>query len=143
MLSKKAEKILLRDISPKYIMMELLVYLKSQKIIRPGYTTLQSIIRSIINAESKRLADILQSNLSSEDKTLLETLLIDGSTLSNLSAIKQDAKDFKHDMIVPERQKLELLYPMYQFAKRTIPSLKLSQYNVHYYASLVNLLYYI
>lgn len=138
LLSKQVEKILLRDITPKYIMMELLAYLEFQKIIRPGYTTLQSIISSLINAERKRLADILQSNLSSEDKTLLETLLIDGSTLSNLAAIKQDAKDFKHYMIVAERQKLELLHPMYQLAQRMIPSLKLSQHNMHYYASLVN-----
>ncbi len=82
LLSKKVEKTLLRDINPKYIIMELLAYLDSQKIIRPGYTTLQSIISSIINAERKRLADIIQSNLSREDKALLETLLIDGNTLN-------------------------------------------------------------
>jgi hypothetical protein len=47
LLSMQVEKILSRDITPQYIMMELLAYLESQKIIRPGYTTLQSIISSI------------------------------------------------------------------------------------------------
>ena len=104
-------------------MMELLTYLEDQKIIRPGYTTLQSIISSISNVERKRLADIILSSLNSEDKALLDTLIIDGNTLSNLAAIKQDAKDFKRYMIRAERQKLERLHPIYQLAKG-LPSSK-------------------
>lgn len=138
LLSRQVEKFLSRDITAQYIMMELLTYLEDQKIIRPGYTTLQSIISSISNVERKRLADIILSSLNSEDKALLDTLIIDGNTLSNLAAIKQDAKDFKRYMIRAERQKLERLHPIYQLAKRITPALKLSTHNMHHYASLVS-----
>lgn len=133
-----AEKALLRDMNPQFITMELLSQLEIQKIIRPGYTTLQTIISSAINVERKRLALIIQNDLTDEDKNILQSLLIEEGTLSKLAAIKQDAKDFKFHMMTEERQKMVTLAPIYQIAKRMIPNLKLSQQNMHHYASLIH-----
>ena len=60
------------------------------------------------------------------------------NTLSELAAIKQDAKNFGHKMMVAERQKRATLAPLYAMAKALLPSLDISQLNIAYYASLAN-----
>ena len=138
LLYSHAAKVLLRDTNPQFIAMELLSYLQIQKITRPGYTTLQTIVSAVINIERKRLTDVIRNYLTTEDKNILQVLLVEESTLSKLASIKQDAKDFKAYMIIDERKKMEILQPVYQITKRLLPNLKLSQQNMHYYANLVN-----
>ncbi|MBY0378975.1 MAG: Tn3 family transposase [Burkholderiales bacterium] len=133
-----AEKIICRDMNQKFITMEILDYLQTQKIIRPRYTTLQVIVSSIINNEYNRIFGIINSSLTNEEITLLKSLVIDEDTLSKLAALKQDAKDFKPQMMIAERNKLETLRPIYKTIKRLMQSLKLSQQNLHYYAELAN-----
>lgn len=50
-----SDDIIQRDIQPQFIALALLSYLTEQKIIRPGYTTLQTTVSTIINDERKRL----------------------------------------------------------------------------------------
>jgi TnpA family transposase len=138
LLYSHATKALLCDMNPQFITMELLSHLQTHKIIRPGYTTLQTIVSTVINNERKRLATVIQNNLTTEDIKLLQPLLIEEDTLSKLAAIKQDAKDFKPRMMIAERQKMETLRPIYQITKRLIPYLKLSQQNMHHYANLIH-----
>lgn len=133
-----AEKIIHRDMNQKFIAMEILDYLQDQKIIRPRYTTLQTIVSTIINNEYTRIFGIINSSLTGEDIASLKNLLIDEDTLSKLAALKQDAKDFKPQIIIAERNKLETLRPIYQTVKRLMPELKLSQQNLHNYAELAN-----
>ena len=133
-----AKNIIRRDMNPKFIAIEILDFLQQQKIIRPGYTTLQAVVSNIINAEFDRLAMIANNALTNEDITLLKNLITEDDTLSKLAALKQDAKDFKPQMMVAERNKLEILRPIYQLTKRLMPMLRLSQQNLHYYAGLVN-----
>ena len=59
-------------------------------------------------------------------------------TLSELSAIKQDAKHFGYRMMVLERQKRATLEPLYRMAKSVLPKLSISQQNLDYYASLAD-----
>ncbi|MCW5590219.1 MAG: Tn3 family transposase [Legionellales bacterium] len=127
-----------RDVTLDYLVMESLTFLQQEKIIRPGYTTLQIILSEALTTERKRLADILKDGLSEAEKTSLLTLLDKEDTLSKLAALKQDAKGFKHHMLVVEREKLTLLKPLYVIAKAMVPKLKLSQQNLHYYASLAH-----
>ena len=108
--------------NPQFIAMELLSHLQIYKIIRPKYTTLQTIVSGVINTERKRLANIIQNNLTEQDTILLQSLLIEEDTLSKLAAIKQDAKDFKQWMMKEEKQKMETLKQIYQITKRLIPS---------------------
>ena len=101
-----AEKIIRRDMNQKFIAMEVLDYLQHQKIIRPRYTTLQAVVSTIINTEYDRLAEIMTNCLTHEDIILLKNLITEEDTLSKLAALKQDAKDFKPQMMVAERNKL-------------------------------------
>jgi TnpA family transposase len=133
-----AQKLIHRDMSQQFIAMGLLDYLQVQRIIRPKYTTLQTLVSTIINKERSRLAQIIRSHLSDKDKQLLESMIAEDETLSKLAALKQDAKDFKPQMMITERKKLETLRPVHQIIKSLIPLLKLSQQNLHHYASLVN-----
>ena len=133
-----AAKALSCDMNPQFITMELLSHLQTYKIIRPKYTTLQTIVSGVINTERKRLANIIQNNLTEQDTILLQSLLIEEDTLSKLAAIKQDAKDFKASMMKEEKQKMATLKQIYQITKRLLPHLGLSQQNMHYYANLIN-----
>lgn len=136
LLFAQATGIIQRDTQPQFIALELLSYLTEQKIIRPQYTTLQTIVSSIINTERKRLTAILQTSLTPEEKSALQGLLVDEGSLSKLAAIKQDARNFKARMMSRESDKLAMLKPLYQIIRRLLPILKLSQQNIQYYADL-------
>ena len=140
LLISQSEQILRRDVSPQFIVIELLAFMQEKKIMRPGYTTLQAIISKVLNTERNRLGIILQESLTKEDKSSLHKLLLEkeAETLSGLADLKQDTKDFKARMISAEREKLLSIKPLYMLAKSLLPRLNLSQQNVHYYASLVD-----
>lgn len=140
LLISQSEQILRRDISPQFIVIELLAFMQERKIIRPGYSTLQIIVSHVLNAERNRLRTILQESLTEDNKSSLQKLLLEkeDETLSGLAELKQDTKDFKARMISNEREKLLSIRPLYQLAKSILPKLNISQQNVQYYASLVD-----
>jgi len=140
LLIAQAQQILRRDVSPQFIVIELLAFMQEKKILRPGYTTLQTIVSKVLNAERTRLEVILRESLSIDDKSALQKLLLEKETetLSGLADLKKDTKDFKARMISAEREKLLLIKPLYQLAKSLLPTLNISQQNIHYYASLVD-----
>lgn len=134
----QAAKIISRDIHPPFVMMELLSFLQDKKIIRPRYTTLQIIVRDTLNTERNRLDSLINQALPEAEKTALQKLLIEEGVLSGLAMLKQDAKDFKARLMAAEREKRDRMKPIYQIAKTLLPQLKLSQQNIHYYASLIH-----
>lgn len=127
-----------RDVTPAFILAELIVFLNSQKIVRPGYTTLQSVIADALNAERQRLEQIICEGIDETAQSTLKKLLVRENTLSELAAIKQDAKHFGFQMMRLERQKQTTLKPIYNLAKEILPKLGISQQNQNYYASLAN-----
>jgi len=137
-LAEKASQLALRDVTPAYIVAELLAFLKHEKRIRPAYTTLQAIVSKALTAERQRLGALIEGALDAPIKEALQELLIREDGLSELAAIKQDAKHFKYKMMVLERQKRMTLEPLYRVAKSLLPSLAVSQQNLAYYASLAN-----
>ncbi len=68
----------------------------------------------------------------------MNQLLKTEKTLSDLAALKQDAKDFNSDVMRNERRKHDMLKPLYIIAKKVLPHLKISKQNIDYYASLAN-----
>ena len=127
-----------RDISPNFIAHELLAFLQSAKIIRPGYSTLQKIISHILVEERKRLKYCLYSVLTEEHKQSLKQLIKNENTLSELAALKQDPKSFGSTMMSIECRKHNLLKPLHNFAKTILPVLGISAQNIATYASLAN-----
>ena len=47
-----------RDVTPTFILIEILAFLKAQKIVRPGYSALQAIVSGVLVAERGRLAQL-------------------------------------------------------------------------------------
>ena len=137
-IGKKATQIAKRDVTPGFVAAELIVWLGDHKIIRPGYTTMQELVSETLSAERRRLGGLLAEALDDEAKAALAQLLVRDDTLSQLAALKQDAKDFGWRQMVHEREKRTLLEPLHRIAKALLPKLGVSQQNLLYYASLAN-----
>ena len=135
---KQIELLLRKDISPQFIVMELLTFLREKRIMRPKYTTLQVILSRALTTERKRLLIVIGESINKEDRLRLNNLLLEEETLSGLANIKTDTKDFKARMMSAERDKFITIKPLYQLAKSLLLKLNLSQQNIAYYASLVN-----
>jgi hypothetical protein len=106
--------------------------------VRPGYSTLQELITNALTAERDRLEQLVESALTDATRAALQELLMGDNTLSDLAALKQDAKSFRYRQMGLERQKRLTLAPLYTIAKTLLPSLDISQLNIAYYASLAN-----
>jgi len=126
------------DITPQFIALELLAFLREKMIMRPGYSSLQSIVSQAVNTERKRIGMLINQLLVKEDKLTLKALIQEEQVFSELANFKRDAKDFKLRMLETERKKFIKLKPLYQLASLILPKLKLSQANREYYASLVD-----
>ena len=137
-LMAKVAQFALYDVTPSFILTELIAFLCTEKIVRPAHTTLQTIISETLSAERKRLGNLVEKSLDSSARTALDKLIERKETLSELAAIKQDAKHFGYKMMVKEREKRATLEPLYQLAKTLLPTLAISQQNLHYYASLAH-----
>ncbi|WP_440030413.1 Tn3 family transposase [Chromobacterium amazonense] len=136
--AQQTAQIVRRDVTPDFVTADLIVWFNEHKIIRPAYTTLQDLISEALASERRRLGELLAEALDENAKTALAQLLVRDDTLSQLAALKQDAKDFGWRQMSHEREKRALLEPLYQIAKMLLPKLGISQQNLCYYASLAN-----
>jgi hypothetical protein len=116
-LRQQADQIVRRDVTPGFIVAELIAYLNEHKIVRPGYTTLQTLISESLSAERQRLESLLAGVLDEAAKNALAQLLVRDDTLSELAALKQDAKDFGCRQMAREREKRAKLELLYRIAK--------------------------
>lgn len=137
-LAQQATQIVRRDVTPGFVATELIGWLNEHKIIRPGYTTLQELVSEALSAERRRLGGLLAEVLDEPAKAALGELLVRDDTLSQLAALKQDAKDFGWRQMAREREKRTTLEPLHAIAKALLPKLGVSQQNLLYYASLAN-----
>lgn len=137
-LEKRAQQIAKRDVAPNFIAHELVTFLQNEKTVRPGHTTLQDVVTSALVKERDRLYACLKTRLKPLHRKKLNQLLKTENTLSDLAALKQDAKDFNSDVMRNERRKHNILKPLYSIAKKVLPHLKISKQNIDYYASLTN-----
>jgi TnpA family transposase len=138
LLSQQSAQIVSRDVTPGFLVAELIAFLHERKIVRPGYTTLQDLISEALSVERNRLGKLLSEMLGEADKLALQQLLVREETLSGLAALKQDAKHFGYQMMLTERQKRTALEPIYRLMKKLLPALAISQQNLNYYADLVH-----
>lgn len=137
-LEQQAVHIAHRDVTPNFIATELIIWLNDQKMIRPGYTTLQELVSQALSDERKRLGCILNDTLDDATIADLNKLIERDDTLSQLAVLKQDARDFGWRQMASEREKRTRLEPLHRKACEVLPVLNISQQNLLYYASLVN-----
>lgn len=111
-LAQQAALIVRREVTPGFVATELIVWLNEHKIIRPGYTTMQELVSEALSAERRRLGELLAQALDESAKAALGQLFVRDDTLSQLAALKQDAKDFGWRQMAREREKRATLEPL-------------------------------
>ena len=84
-LAQRIAQIIRRDVTPGFIVAELIAYLNEHKIVRPGYTTLQTLIGEALSAERRRLGDLLAAALDEPARNAFAQLLLREETLSGIS----------------------------------------------------------
>ncbi len=122
---------------PIYICRELIHHLHQNCIVIPGYRFLQATISQALVAEQKRLEEVILSQLSISDQTLLDLLLADATGLYEITQLKHEPRNFQLNEMKREIQRGEQLKPLYQLIQRLLPALEISRESVKYYASLV------
>lgn len=138
-LAQQAAHIVRQDAAPGFVAAELVIWLNQNKIVRPGYTTLQDLVSQALSAERQRLGNILAEVLDETAAALLDKLLVRDDTLSQLAVLRQDAQDFGWRQMAREREKRATLKPLYEIFKVLQPrGWGISQQNLLYYAILVN-----
>src|SRR5208283_749277 len=88
-LVEAATELARRDVTPSFIGLELLGVLKDRKIVRPGYTTLQSVIGTALTVERKRLDHLVETALDEQTVKALRDLLVREGTLIDLAALAE------------------------------------------------------
>ncbi len=138
-LAQQAEQTVRRDVMPGFVAAELIVWLNEHKD-HPArlYHPTRAGERSPCPPSVRRLAGLLSEVLDESAKAALGRLLVRDDTLSQLAALKQDAKDFGWRQMAREREKRATLEPLHRIAKALLPKLGVSQQNLLYYASLAN-----
>jgi Domain of unknown function (DUF4158) len=85
-LAQQATQTVRRDVTPGFVAAELIVWLNENKIIRPGYTTLQELVSETLSNERRRLGGLLAQVLDDPAKAALAQLLVRDDTLSQLGS---------------------------------------------------------
>jgi len=123
LLAQQVAQIVRHDVTPGFVATELVVWLNEHKFIRPGYTTVQELVTETLSAERRRLGYLLAEALDESAKTVLGQLPVRDDTLSQLAALKQDAKNFGWRQMTREREKRITLEPLHGIAKALLPKL--------------------
>jgi len=80
-------QIVRRDVTSSFIVAELIAYLNEHKIVRPGYTTLQTLISEAMSAERLRLGRLVAEVLDTTAKDALAQLLVRVSDVNYLGPL--------------------------------------------------------
>jgi TnpA family transposase len=136
-LQQKANHLTVICSKPVYIFKELIIYLEKQRILIPGYSTIQLIVGKAIANEKKRLAYLLNKHINKEIELALKILLMAEDSFYELTILKKEPKSFKYKEIMREVNRQIAIKDLYEFACFFLPKLEISNENIKYYASLV------
>lgn len=123
---------------PLYVMRDLIDYLRRERIVLPGYTTLQDIVRNALSAERGRLALALDDAIHPDEEASLNDLFANDDGLHAVTQLKHNPKDFSHQQLLIELSRGERLRPLFSLAQRVIRKTQLTPESVRFYASLVD-----
>ena len=135
-LNQYAKLLAKKHVVPKYIFDLLLDFCHQNKIVRPGYSILQSVVSEALENEKKRLSNKLYTLMDKPLRDDLNKLLEKSDDYYQLTAIKKDQKDFSTTEIRNTITKHNSLSSIYKRSIKIIEQLGLSEQNVLYYADL-------
>jgi hypothetical protein len=122
---------------PVYIFRQLLDYLGEQRIVVPGYSSMQDIIGNALTYEQNRLRTIMGEQLKEDAVIALKALLDDAQGLYEITLLKREPKDFTLGEIKREIERGAQIRHLYDLGQRVLPLLAISNESIIYYASLV------
>jgi hypothetical protein len=120
---------------PVYVLRELVELLPRERVVLPGYTILQNMVRGALAFERKRLAGAFEGLIDAEEATSLDRLLGDDEGLHQITTIKRQPRDFSYQRLLAETERGQQLRALFALSERIIAALELSAESVRYYAS--------
>jgi TnpA family transposase len=139
-LEQKAQRVAMLSTHPVFILSETLKYLTNQRIVAPGYTTLQDMVSRVVSGERRRITDLLAQTLTPVLKKQLDALLQSDEGMYRISLLKHEPKDFSYSELRQEVERRKFFQPLYAFGQTFLSANGLSNESIKYYASMV--LYY-
>jgi len=116
---------------------ELLNLLVKERIVIPGYTTLQEIVTSVWNNENKRVIQSYLRYTKDSERQQVLSLLEKTDEKHIIISIKSDMKTFNTHDLWEEIDKQEKLQPIFNIALGVLKQLKLPETTITYYGDLI------
>jgi TnpA family transposase len=135
-LTKQAKRLSKRDLTPRFVFDGLLDHCENHQIIRPEYSTLQTLVSGALLREENRLSVKLAALLDKSSRIVLDDLIAKGETVSELALLKKDPKGLITTEMEAELSKQKNLTELFEKSKHMIPKLDISRQNLQYYSDL-------
>ncbi|MBS3910867.1 MAG: Tn3 family transposase [Hydrogenophaga sp.] len=132
-----AQRAAMLSTQPKFILREVLEHLSSQRIVAPGYTSLQDLVSQAVTDERKRVTRKLDATLPADLQQSLNTLLHADDKIHLINVLKHEASDFSNKELRQEVGRRKQLAPLHAFAQTFLMDATLSRESIKYYAGLV------
>lgn len=119
---------------PNNVIRELVAYCDAQNIILPGYRQLQDMYTECCKIELQRIFKVIEG-FPKDIINKVENLISGNEGILSLNDVRYDQCDFSYTELAEEAIKVKKLSSIYDFCKKKIPLLSLSQNAVRYYSS--------
>ena len=136
-LGEKAKQVATICTKPFFVFKELVIFLEHERIVFPGYSSLQKMIGKALVDEQNRLENLVEEHLTAQTQNELKSLLINSEIFYELTLLKREPKDFSFKEITQEVGRRETVKQLYDIACDFLPLLSVSNESIKYYASLV------
>lgn len=137
-LQEQIERLVRQSNDPVILFKELFLSLKQNKMVLPGYTTMQDIISKASTAEEARLYKLIEQHLNFDIKNQLAVLLNNEDELNSLREIKKDLSGFNYSAMKKEIYLHQLSQALYGSAKAMLLHFQLAEQAIIYYANCIN-----
>jgi hypothetical protein len=135
-LHRQAKKLAQRHVYPRFVFDELIGFCRQSNLIRPAYSTMQSIVSVALQNERDRMLNRMSSYLNKRARLALDALLENDDSFYQITLLKKDPKDFSTREMQREVAKQQALLSVYEPTKAVIPKLNISAKNIEYYADM-------
>lgn len=123
---------------PIYIFREIVSFLQEERIVLPGYSSLQDMVGQALIFEQNRLIALMGNSLNQPEMNKLDALLEDSDSFYEITQLKREPKDFSLGEIKREIERARQIREIYRLAQTVLPKMDISNESVAYYASLVS-----
>jgi hypothetical protein len=137
-LMEKASKLVRISAKPIFLFRNLLQHLENHRVVAPGYSFMQDVVRQTLAEERTRLTDILKRRLGKTTLKTLDALYVERTGMYTVTPLKRDPKDFSLGEMKREVARIKSLEILHRTAKDVLPELGISNDSIAYYAALVD-----